>query len=210
MISNSCAVVTLLDFYLCLHEGRWLQLIDLLLESVSTGLWRVPGFGAGFIFTLKPSELQNYTENPGKDAFIFCANQEWPRQTKPRIGQFMNFPQGHSGTKVQCESCLFSQGKTPEFTKMGKFMNFSFWPFLWFGLPGRLLSQTLVCTKARLVLLLACQHKRDVRAVATFTHASGNYTDLLTKVRACTHACVMLQSDETSQLRTRGPPKIYK
>ena len=32
----------------------------------------------------------------------------------------MNFSQGHSGTKVQCESCLFSYGKAPEFTKMGK------------------------------------------------------------------------------------------
>ena len=32
----------------------------------------------------------------------------------------MNFIRGHSGTKVQCESCLFSQGKTPEFTKMGE------------------------------------------------------------------------------------------
>ena len=32
----------------------------------------------------------------------------------------MNFSQGHSGTKIQCESCLFSQGKTPEFTKMGE------------------------------------------------------------------------------------------
>ena len=32
----------------------------------------------------------------------------------------MNFSQGHSGTKVQCESCLFSQGKTPEFTKKGE------------------------------------------------------------------------------------------
>ena len=32
----------------------------------------------------------------------------------------MNFFQGHSGTKVQCELCLFSQGKTPEFTKMGE------------------------------------------------------------------------------------------
>ena len=47
-------------------------------------------------------------------------NQEPPRQTKPKKGQFMNFSQGHSGTKVRCESCLFSQGKTPEFTKMGK------------------------------------------------------------------------------------------
>ena len=32
----------------------------------------------------------------------------------------MNFSRGHSGTKVQCESCLFSQGKTPEFTNMGE------------------------------------------------------------------------------------------
>ena len=32
----------------------------------------------------------------------------------------MSFSQGHSGTKVQCESCSFSQGKTPEFTKMGE------------------------------------------------------------------------------------------
>ena len=32
----------------------------------------------------------------------------------------MNFSRGHSGTKVRCESCLFSQGKTPEFTTMGK------------------------------------------------------------------------------------------
>ena len=28
--------------------------------------------------------------------------QEWPQQTKPKKGQFMNFSQGHSGTKVQC------------------------------------------------------------------------------------------------------------
>ena len=32
----------------------------------------------------------------------------------------MNFSQGHSGTKTQCESRLFSQGETPEFTKMGE------------------------------------------------------------------------------------------
>ena len=32
----------------------------------------------------------------------------------------MNFSQGHSGTKAQCESCLFSKGKTPESTKMGE------------------------------------------------------------------------------------------
>ena len=46
--------------------------------------------------------------------------QESPRQTKPKKGQFMNFSRGHSVTKVRCESRLFSQGKTPEFTKMGE------------------------------------------------------------------------------------------
>ena len=47
-------------------------------------------------------------------------HQESPRQTKPKKGQFMNFSRGHSGTKVRCESRSLSQGKTPEFTKMGE------------------------------------------------------------------------------------------
>ena len=35
---------------------------------------------------------------------------------------------------------VFLRNHTPEFTKKwAKFMNFSFWSFLWFGLPGRLL-----------------------------------------------------------------------
>ena len=32
----------------------------------------------------------------------------------------MNFSWGQTGTEVRCESPLFSQGKTPEFTKMGE------------------------------------------------------------------------------------------
>ena len=32
----------------------------------------------------------------------------------------MNFSRGQTGTKVRWESRLFSQGKTPEFTKMGE------------------------------------------------------------------------------------------
>ena len=47
-------------------------------------------------------------------------NQKWPQQTKPKKGQFMNFSHCHFGTKFDSESCLFSQGKTPEFTKMGE------------------------------------------------------------------------------------------
>ena len=68
-------------------------------------------------------------------------NQERPRQTKPKKGQFINFSWGQTGTKARCESRLFSQGKTPEFTKMGEIHDFSFWPFLWFRLPGRLRLQ---------------------------------------------------------------------
>ena len=40
-------------------------------ESVSTGVWCVPGFGAGFEIALKPSELQKEGENPGKGHFHF-------------------------------------------------------------------------------------------------------------------------------------------
>ena len=43
--------------------------------------------------------------------------------------------QGHSGTKVRCESCLFSQGKTPEFTNMGEIHELFVLPFslAWFA-----------------------------------------------------------------------------
>ena len=32
----------------------------------------------------------------------------------------MNFSQAHFGNKIRGETCLFSQGKTPEFTKKGE------------------------------------------------------------------------------------------
>ena len=43
-----------------------------------------------------------------------------PGEPNQRKASSSNISQGHSGTKVQCESCLFSQGTTPEFTKMGQ------------------------------------------------------------------------------------------
>ena len=53
----------------------------------------------------------------------------------------MDFSQGHSGTKAQCESCLFSQGKTPEFTKMGEIHELFVLPLslVWFagGTPDK-------------------------------------------------------------------------
>ena len=40
-------------------------------ESVSTGVWCVQGFDAGFEIALEPSELQKEGENPGKGHFYF-------------------------------------------------------------------------------------------------------------------------------------------
>ena len=40
---------------------------------ISTGVWCVPGFGAGFEIALKASKLQKEGENLGKGTFIFCA-----------------------------------------------------------------------------------------------------------------------------------------
>ena len=95
-----------------------------------------------------PSNLRKTTTHPPPcrcmemESFVLLALgpkiQEWPRQTKPKKGQFMNFSQGHSGIKVRYVSfvLVFLRKNKPEFTqKWAKFMNFSFWPFLcvWFA-----------------------------------------------------------------------------
>ena len=67
----------------------------------------------------KKMDFSKKTPSP-KDPFSKLDIQEWPRQTKPKKGQFMNFSQGHSGTKVQCESCLFSLRKNKRIHKMGE------------------------------------------------------------------------------------------
>ena len=55
----------------------------------------------------------------------------------------MNFSQGHSGTKVRYvnRACFPKEKHQNSHKKRAKFMNFSFCPFLWFGLPGRLLTR---------------------------------------------------------------------
>ena len=73
---------------------------------------------------------------PTETSFRPSSTQEWPRQTKPKKGQFMNFSQWRSGTKVQCESCLLSLGKTPEFTTMGAIHGHFVLAFLWFWFAG--------------------------------------------------------------------------
>ena len=75
-------------------------------------LWRAGGPPPNSWKTLRKCSQQDTKEYLNQSG-VTPANQT-------KKGQFMNFSQGHSGTKVQCESCLFSQGKTPEFTKMGE------------------------------------------------------------------------------------------
>ena len=41
--------------------------------------------------------------------------------------------------KFNVNRACFPKEKHQNSQKWAKFMNFSFWPFLWFGLPGRLL-----------------------------------------------------------------------
>ena len=61
-------------------------------------------------------------ERSAKKALPQCRpeNQESPRQTKPKKGQFTNFSRGHSGTKVRYVNRAWFPKKTPEFTKMGE------------------------------------------------------------------------------------------
>ena len=47
------------------------SVLDDFSESVSTGVWCVPGFGAGFENALEPSKLQKEGENSGKGHFYF-------------------------------------------------------------------------------------------------------------------------------------------
>ena len=76
----------------------------------------------------------HFRDNPAK-LFMFIVFFCPPTKK----GQFMNFSQGHSGTKVQfVNRACFPKGKKHQNSQeWAKFMNFSFWPVLWFGLPGR-------------------------------------------------------------------------
>ena len=52
--------------------------------------------------TIFPTPNKSGSSFPTKHADFFgILGREWPRQTKPKKGQFMNFSQGHSGTEVR-------------------------------------------------------------------------------------------------------------
>ena len=76
-------------------------------EGVSTGVWCVPGFGAGFEFALEPSKLQKEGENPGKGHFknlrqtLVC--------TKPW------FKRDLTSCEMSCGNSYFARARSPNF-----------------------------------------------------------------------------------------------
>ena len=78
----------------------------------------------------------------------------------------MNFCWGHSGTKVRCESRLFSRGKTPEFTKMGEIHELLVLALSWLWFAGATPEKiSATATKIMFPQVFQC-----CRTVARFTH----------------------------------------
>ena len=74
-----------------------------------------------------------------------CASGVAPaNQTKERSVHEL-FAEAFRNKSSICEfRACFLKEKHENSQKWAKFMNFSFWPFLWFGLPGRLLNVHLL------------------------------------------------------------------
>ena len=160
-----------------LREGRCLlQPIEIFNPGSKNSIPEFPFTGPswcsekGSIENFNPRSIARIFQSRRPRSNFFNPRALWVRsgpganQTKERsvhelfVGAFRN-------KSSRCESCLFSQGKTPDFSqKWVKFMNFPFWPFLWFGLPGRLLIQT----KDALLV-----HPKLVDSCYTFAHLSS-------------------------------------
>ena len=63
-----------------------------------------------------------------------------PGKPNQRKVSSWTFHGGMPEQKFNLNRACFPKEKHQNSQKWAKFMNFSFWPFLWFGLPGRLLT----------------------------------------------------------------------
>ena len=63
-----------------------------------------------------------------------------PGKPNQRKANSWTFPGGKLEPKFDVNRTRFAKEKHQNSKKWAKFMNFSFWPFLWFGLPGRVLT----------------------------------------------------------------------
>ena len=71
-------------------------------------------------------------------------------QTKERSVHEL-FAGAFRNKKFNVNRACFPKEKHQNSQKWAKFMNFSFWPFLWFGLPGRLLRKVVLRSSAGFV-----------------------------------------------------------
>ena len=76
-----------------------------------------------------------------------------PDKPNQRKASSWIFPRGKLEQKFDVNHACFPKENTPGLTKMGDIHELSFWPFLWFGLPGRLLIDT-----ASSLRLSLCSH----------------------------------------------------
>ena len=67
-----------------------------------------------------------------------------PGKPNQRKASSWTFPGGIPEQKFDVNRACFPQEKHQNSQKWAKFMDFSFWPLLWFGLPGRLLTLGVV------------------------------------------------------------------
>ena len=108
----------------------------LLLGAKQKGAFLSKPTNWGLATPLSPSPLWNWCASirsgPGK-----------PNQRKASSWFFLG---GIPEQTFNMNRACFPKEKHQNLQKWAKFMNFSFWPFLWFGLPGRLLNQTFLIT----------------------------------------------------------------
>ena len=97
-----------------------------------------------FSIALTQSKAQEFIDNRqleggGKQPYfpIFRSHTGKPNQRK--AGSW-TFRRGIPEQKFNVNRACFPEEKHQNSQKRAKFMNFLFWPFLWFGLPGRLLN----------------------------------------------------------------------
>ena len=91
-------------------------------EGVSTGVWCVPGFGAGFEFALEPSKLQKQGENPGKGRFynlrqtLVCTKPWFKRDLKchDKPLPFPSGPMWSEATRRPSHECPLKYSKKRE------------------------------------------------------------------------------------------------
>ena len=113
--------------------------------GISTKTHFLPSLRGVEIFSKKAPEAVPTQHNPLRENLpnfplegkFFRSHPGKPNQRK---ASSWTFPGGIPEQKFNVNRACFPKENHQNSQKWAKFMNFSFWPCLWFGLPGRLLN----------------------------------------------------------------------